>query len=169
LVYYFRERISLFSCDVVERRPNLVISTSHGLLKKKSHRKKSHNKLFPHLLFPEKSVCIIIFALFLTFCFVFSLFVCVFFLSCFCFFDIYSRPWLRTTFDWCLLFFYRRNTYLRYYIEHRHLSILIKQYINMHLAFLFSFFPFIWISNINIWCGQQNHERSTMETGRASA
>ena len=31
-VYYFRERISLYSCDVVERRPNLVISTSHGLL-----------------------------------------------------------------------------------------------------------------------------------------
>jgi hypothetical protein len=30
--YYFRERISLYSCDVVERRPNLVISTSHGLL-----------------------------------------------------------------------------------------------------------------------------------------
>jgi hypothetical protein len=32
----------------------------------------------------------------------------------------------------------------------------------MHLAFFF--FPFIGISNINIWCGQQNHERSTMET-----
>ena len=31
-VYYFRERISLYSSDVVERRPNLVISTSHGLL-----------------------------------------------------------------------------------------------------------------------------------------
>ena len=31
-VYYFRERISLYSCDVVERRTNLVISTSHGLL-----------------------------------------------------------------------------------------------------------------------------------------
>jgi hypothetical protein len=31
-VYYFRERFSLYSCDVVERRTNLVISTSHGLL-----------------------------------------------------------------------------------------------------------------------------------------
>ena len=31
-VYYFRERISLCSCDVVERRPNLMSSTSHGLL-----------------------------------------------------------------------------------------------------------------------------------------
>jgi hypothetical protein len=35
-VYYFRERISLYSCDVVERRPNLVISTSHGLLNLKA-------------------------------------------------------------------------------------------------------------------------------------
>ena len=31
-VYYFRERISLYSCDIVERRTNLMISTSHGLL-----------------------------------------------------------------------------------------------------------------------------------------
>jgi hypothetical protein len=31
-VCYFRERISLYSCDIVERRPNLIISTSHGLL-----------------------------------------------------------------------------------------------------------------------------------------
>ena len=31
-VYYFRERISLYSCDVVEHRPNLMISTSHGWL-----------------------------------------------------------------------------------------------------------------------------------------
>jgi hypothetical protein len=31
-VYYFRERISLYSCDIVERRTNLLISTSHGLL-----------------------------------------------------------------------------------------------------------------------------------------
>ena len=31
-VYYFRERISLCICDIVERRPNLIISTSHGLL-----------------------------------------------------------------------------------------------------------------------------------------
>jgi hypothetical protein len=37
----------------------------------------------------------------------------------------------------------------------------------MHLASCFS--PFHMISNINIWCGQQNHERSTMETGRASS
>jgi hypothetical protein len=48
------------------------------------------------------------------------------------------------------------------------LDATIKQHNNMHLAFLF-LFPFIWISNINIWCGQQNHERSTMETGRAAA
>jgi hypothetical protein len=31
-VYYFRERISLYSCDIVERWTNLMISTSHGLL-----------------------------------------------------------------------------------------------------------------------------------------
>jgi hypothetical protein len=31
-VYYFRERISLCSCGIVERRTNLMISTSHGLL-----------------------------------------------------------------------------------------------------------------------------------------
>ena len=31
-VYYFRERISLCSCDIVECRTNLMISTSHGLL-----------------------------------------------------------------------------------------------------------------------------------------
>jgi hypothetical protein len=31
-VYYFRERISIYSCDIVERRTNLMISTSHGLL-----------------------------------------------------------------------------------------------------------------------------------------
>ena len=31
-VYYFRERISLCSCDIVERRTNLMISSSHGLL-----------------------------------------------------------------------------------------------------------------------------------------
>ena len=57
--------------------------------------RKSHNIFFPHLLYPEKSVCIIICALFFLY-----LFLCVF-LSCFCF-DIYSRPWLRTKFDWCL-------------------------------------------------------------------
>ena len=32
IIYYFRERISLYSCDVIEGRPKLVISTSHGLL-----------------------------------------------------------------------------------------------------------------------------------------
>jgi hypothetical protein len=31
-VYYFRERISLYSCDIVERRTDLMISNSHGLL-----------------------------------------------------------------------------------------------------------------------------------------
>ena len=31
-VYYFREQISLYSCGIVERRTNLMISTSHGLL-----------------------------------------------------------------------------------------------------------------------------------------
>jgi hypothetical protein len=34
-VYYFRERISLYSCDIVERRTNLMVSTSHGTLPKK--------------------------------------------------------------------------------------------------------------------------------------
>jgi hypothetical protein len=32
LVYYFRERISLYSYDIVERRTNLMISTSQQLL-----------------------------------------------------------------------------------------------------------------------------------------
>ena len=57
---------------------------------------------------PRKvTVYIIIFVLFLflTFCFVFSLFVCV----VFCF-DIYSRPWLRTKFDWCLIDTYSMST-----------------------------------------------------------
>ena len=38
----------------------------------------------------------------------------------------------------------------------------IKQHIAMHLTF-FSF-PFIWILNVNIRCGQQYHDPSTMET-----
>jgi hypothetical protein len=37
-----------------------------------------------------------------------NLFVCVF-LFCFCF-DIYPRPWLRTTFDWCLIDMYSIRT-----------------------------------------------------------
>jgi hypothetical protein len=31
-VYYFRDRIWLYCCGIVERRTNLMISTSHGLL-----------------------------------------------------------------------------------------------------------------------------------------
>jgi hypothetical protein len=37
-VYYFRERISLYSCDIVERRTNLMISTSHGICRQLYHR-----------------------------------------------------------------------------------------------------------------------------------
>jgi hypothetical protein len=73
--------------------------------RKKVTGKKSQN-IFSTFIIPRKvTVRIIIFALFLflTFCFVFSLFVC--FLFCFCF-DIYSRPWLRTNFDWCLIDMY---------------------------------------------------------------
>lgn len=40
----------------------------------------------------------------------------------------------------------------------------IKQHIAMQLTF-FSF-PFMWISNVNIRCGQQYHDPSTMETGK---
>ena len=60
----------------------------------------------------EKKVTIYFFHIYYTleshsvynyFCFVFD--VCVCFLFCFCF-DIYSRPWLRTTFDWFLIDMY---------------------------------------------------------------
>ena len=37
-VYYFREQISLYSCDIVEHRTNLMISTSHGICRQLYHR-----------------------------------------------------------------------------------------------------------------------------------
>jgi hypothetical protein len=40
-VYCFRERISLYSCDVVERKSNLMNSTSHGVI-----RNSISNKLY---------------------------------------------------------------------------------------------------------------------------
>jgi hypothetical protein len=64
----------------------------------------------------EKKVTIYFFHIYYTleshsvynyFCFVFD--VCVCFLFCFCF-DIYSRPWLRTKFDWCLIDMYSTRT-----------------------------------------------------------
>ena len=65
---------------------------------------KKSQYIFSTFTIPRKvRLCIIIFFalfLFLTlFCFFFNC-LCVF-LSCFCF-DIYSRPWLRTKFDWWL-------------------------------------------------------------------
>jgi hypothetical protein len=64
----------------------------------------------------EKKVTIYFFHIYYTleshsvynyFCFAFD--VCVCFLFCFCF-DIYSRPWLRTKFDWCLIDMYSTPT-----------------------------------------------------------
>jgi hypothetical protein len=76
-VYYFRERISLYSCDVVERRPNLVISTSHGLL----NLEKSHNIFFFTFTIPRKV------SVYNYFCFVF-VFDVLFFLYLFVYFFV---------------------------------------------------------------------------------
>ena len=63
-VYYFRERISLCSCDIVECRTNLMISTSHGLLNLQATMPSAISKFvmlmlcqFPSLSVHDSAVC----------------------------------------------------------------------------------------------------------------
>jgi hypothetical protein len=63
-VYYFRERISLYSCDIVERRTKLMISTSHGLLNLQATITSAISRFdmlllcqFPLLIIHDSAVC----------------------------------------------------------------------------------------------------------------
>jgi hypothetical protein len=115
-VYYFRERISLYSCNVVERTSNLVISTSHGLLNLQATMPLAISRFVMLMLcqFPvsmccvgRKKVTINIFHIYYTpksvynyFClvFVFDVLFCFFFiclcvfLSCLAFMILLSAP-----------------------------------------------------------------------------
>ena len=57
-VYYFRERISLCSCGIVQRRTNLMISISHGLLNMQATISSAISRVVMLLLcqFPSLSV-----------------------------------------------------------------------------------------------------------------